>query len=137
MNKKSIFNFLLVLMTINIKVFGFQNTTKPNVLLIITDEHNFRTIGAHRKLLSEKEALMWGSTVVKTPNIDRIANEGAILTSMYAAAPVCTPSRAAIFSGSCPTVVSSGDNDRGISINQTTIAKVFRSSGYTTGYVEK
>jgi uncharacterized sulfatase len=80
---------------------------------------------------------MWGSAVVETPNIDRIGNEGAIFTSFYAAAPVCTPSRASIFTGKCPLEVSSGDNDRGITTIENTIAKVFRNDGYTTGYIGK
>ena len=110
---------------------------KPNIILIITDEHNFRTIGAHRNLLTPEEALIWGNTVVETPNIDRIGNEGAIFTSFYAAAPVCTPSRASVFTGKCSLEVSSGDNDTGITPNENTIAKVFRSDGYKTAYVGK
>ena len=76
---------------------------KPNIILIFTDEHNFRTIGAHRKLLSKKQAEIWGEgTIVETPNIDRIANEGAICSSYYVSSPVCGPSRAAIISGLYP-----------------------------------
>ena len=117
--------------------FHIRGQEKPNVILIITDEHNFRTIGAHRDLLPADEALMWGNTVVETPNIDRIGNEGAVFTSMYVAAPVCTASRAALMTGQCPLQVSSGDNDRGISTSENTIAKVFRNEGYATGYVGK
>lgn len=125
--------FLLTLTSISCS----QEKIKPNVILIITDEHNFRTIGAHRDLLPESEALMWGNVVVETPNIDRIAHEGAIFSSMYAVAPICAPSRASIFTGKSPKEVSSGDNNKGISVTENTIAKVFRKDGYKTAYVGK
>ena len=73
---------------------------KPNLLIIYTDEHNFRTLGAYRDAIGKEEAFIWGeNTSVPTPNIDRLANEGALCTSFYAASPVCTPSRASFVSG--------------------------------------
>ena len=46
----------------------------PNVLLIITDEHNFRTLGCYRELLPREQAEMWGpKAVVPTPHLDRLA----------------------------------------------------------------
>ena len=56
----------------------------PNILLIITDEHNFRTLGCYRDHLSKEQAEMWGpGVIVKTPNIDRLASEGVICTRAY------------------------------------------------------
>ena len=67
---------------------------KPNLIIIHTDEHNFRTLSAYQKLLPEDQAFVWGKgNNSKTPNIDKLANEGAIATSYYCASPVCTPSR--------------------------------------------
>jgi len=71
-----------------------QQEDKPNLVIIYTDEHNFRTIGAYRDLYEKKYAEIWGEgVVVETPNLDRLANEGAIFTNMYTVAPLCTPSR--------------------------------------------
>ena len=52
-------------------------TPRPNLLIIQTDEHNFRTLGCYRDTLSPEQALMWGEAVVETPHIDWIADHGA------------------------------------------------------------
>ena len=61
-----------------------------NVLIIQTDEHHFKTLGCY------------GGKIVKTPNIDWIAKNGAIATSFYATTPVCSPSRASLITGRYP-----------------------------------
>ncbi|MCP4825784.1 MAG: sulfatase-like hydrolase/transferase, partial [Shimia sp.] len=75
---------------------------KPNLIIIHTDEHNFRTLGCYRKLMPKDRALMWGPTVCETPNIDWLADNGAVATRFYATTPVCSPSRAAFVSGRYP-----------------------------------
>ncbi len=70
---------------------------QPNLLIIHTDEHNFRTLGCYRDLMSDDQSYVWGEGVkVDTPNIDWIAKNGAICDRYYATSPVCTPSRAAL-----------------------------------------
>ena len=69
------------------------NRDKPNVIVIMTDEHNFRTLGCYRETMEKRQAYMWGPSVVETPNIDWIAKSGAMCTSFYATTPVCSPSR--------------------------------------------
>lgn len=71
---------------------------KPNLVMILTDEHNIRTLSVYRDYLVKKygedKVDVWGSDAkMATPNIDALANEGAILTNFYTVAPVCTPSR--------------------------------------------
>ena len=73
-----------------------------NLLVIQTDEHNFRTLSCYRDTLSPQQALMWGKAVVDTPHIDSLAKQGAICTSFYATTPVCSPSRASLVSGRYP-----------------------------------
>ncbi|NJB83400.1 sulfatase family protein [Wenyingzhuangia aestuarii] len=128
--------FLLVLF-LKVGLFSSSAQKKPNLLYIITDEHNFRTIGAYRELLSKEEAFMWGSTVVETPNLDYLAHNGAILTSMYAASPSCTPSRAAMFTGSYPHTVKMPKNGYVLDHNIATLADVLVENGYETGYTGK
>ena len=72
---------------------------RPNLLIIHTDEHNFRTLGCYRALMPKTQALMWGETVVETPNIDWLANNGAVCTRFYGTTPVCSPSRSSFISG--------------------------------------
>ena len=69
--------------------------SRPNLLIIQTDEHNFRTLGCYRALLPADQAFIWGEGIkVDTPHLDWIAAHGAIADRFYATSPVCTPSRA-------------------------------------------
>ncbi|WP_431192259.1 sulfatase family protein [Rhodopirellula bahusiensis] len=109
-----------------------------NVLIIQTDEHNFRTLGCYRDTLPMEEAEIWGDgAVVETPNIDSIAARGAICTSFYATSPVCTPSRAAFFTGRYPQNTGAYQNDRPLRGDMVTFAEVLRQAGYATGYAGK
>jgi arylsulfatase A-like enzyme len=103
----------------------------------MTDEHNFRTLGAYRKQLSKEQALMWGSEVVETPNIDWLADNGAIATSFYASSPVCTPSRGAFVTGMYPQNNHSVQNNIPLRDDEITFAKVLKDNGYATGYIGK
>ncbi|EMI18956.1 sulfatase family protein [Rhodopirellula maiorica SM1] len=110
----------------------------PNVLIIQTDEHNFRTLGAYRETLPPDQAFVWGDdAVVQTPSIDSIANRGVICTSFYATSPVCTPSRAAFFSGVPPHKTGAHSNDQPYRNDIVTFAEVLRRDGYSTGYAGK
>lgn len=109
-----------------------------NLLVIQTDEHNFRTLGCYRDHLSEDQALIWGpKAVVETPAIDSIAKRGAICTSFYATSPVCTPSRASFFTGLYPQNTGSPQNDLPMKNEMVTFAEVLKRKGYATGYAGK
>ena len=110
---------------------------QPNFLYIMTDEHNFRTIGAYRDLLPEAQAKMWGDSVVETPNLDFLADNGAIFTSMYATSPSCTPSRAAMFTGDYPQTNAIEKNGKFLPKTVPTLANILVDNGYRTGYVGK
>ena len=111
---------------------------QPNVLVIITDEHNFRTLGCYREQLPREQAEMWGpGVIVETPHIDRIAHEGAICTRAYATAPVCTPCRAAMITGLYPQNTGAPKNDMKLRGDVPTLAKILGSSGYRTSFVGK
>jgi len=111
---------------------------KPNLIIIQTDEHNFRTISAYQKLLSEEQAFVWGKgNNSKTPNIDRLADEGAIATSYYCASPVCTPSRASFVTGLYPQATGAPKNGLHLSKDVPTFATILRDKGYATSYVGK
>ncbi len=60
---------------------------KPNILLIFTDQHRFDALGAA------------GSKVIKTPNLDRLASEGALYTNCMTPSPLCQPARACAVTG--------------------------------------
>ena len=77
--------FLLSLIfTFNFSLSFLQaEKSKPNFIIIFTDDQGYGDLGC------------FGSTKIKTPNIDRMAKEGRRFTNFMVASPVCTPSRAA------------------------------------------
>ena len=70
---------------------------QPNIVLIFTDDQGYNDLGC------------FGSQTIKTPHLDRMAEEGLILTSFYAQ-PVCGVSRAALMTGSYPIRVAEPNN---------------------------
>lgn len=123
-------------------IFNSLNTVasdnSPNLLIIQTDEHNFRTLGCYREHLSEDQAFVWGPGVkVDTPYIDSLANDGAICTSFYAVSPVCTPSRASFVSGMYPQATGSWKNDLPLNDDIVTFAEILKNKGYATSYLGK
>ena len=71
-------------------VAGKLYAAKPNFVIIFTDDQGYGDLSC------------FGSKTIKTPNIDRIAQEGRKFTSFMVASPVCTPSRAALLTGCYP-----------------------------------
>jgi arylsulfatase A-like enzyme len=110
----------------------------PNLLVIQTDEHNFRTLGCYRDRLPVDQAEIWGpGVVVETPNIDWIARNGALAERFYATSPVCTPSRASFMTGRYPQNTGAISNNLPMKDEMVTFAEVFRRAGYATGYAGK
>ncbi len=117
---------------------GRAPTARPNLVVIQTDEHNFRTLGAYRALLPKEQAFIWGDGVkVDTPNLDWIAQHGAIADRFYATSPVCTPSRAALMTGRYPQNTGAIQNDLPLRDEMVTFAEVLQRNGYATGYAGK
>src|SRR6185503_12389244 len=101
-----------------------QRATRPNIIFIMTDDHAAHAIGAY------------GSRVNKTPHLDRLAREGALLTNLFATNSICTPSRAAILTGQYShlngvTMFNRFDSSR------MTVARMLQQGGYHTGMFGK
>jgi arylsulfatase A-like enzyme len=121
-----------------VPVVQCQGADKPNVIVFQTDEHNFRTIGAYREHLSEKQAFPWGNGVaVTTPHIDSLADNGSIATKFYANTPVCAPARAAFVSGHYPQNTPVVSNGVHLDDDIITYSKVLKDAGYVTGFAGK
>lgn len=111
---------------------------KPNLLIIQTDEHNFRTLGCYREHLSNDQAYVWGEgNNVETPNLDYLAHNGTMFTKFYASAPVCSPSRSSMVSGLYPQHTGVTHNDLPMKDEVVTYAKVLADNGYKTGFIGK
>jgi arylsulfatase A-like enzyme len=117
---------------------GAAGADGPNLLVIQTDEHNFRTLGCYRRTLSPEQAFVWGpESFVETPHIDWLAERGALCTSFYATTPVCSPSRAAFVSGRYPQNTPVVTNNIPMDDDVVTFAEILRRRGYATGYAGK
>jgi len=113
-------------------------TRKPNLLIIQTDEHNFRTLGCYRRTLIPDQALVWGpDAVVETPNIDWLAEQGALCTRFYATTPVCSPSRSSFLSGRYPQNTPVVSNNIPMADDIVTFADTLGQRGYACGYAGK
>lgn len=135
MKKQLTIAFLSVTLIGNI---SNAQTKKPNLIIIHTDEHSFRTLGCYRDLMPKEQAFVWGPDAkVETPNIDKIADEGVICTSYYASSPVCTPSRASLMTGLYPQATGAPKNGLHLNEDVPTFAKLLRDQGYATSYVGK
>lgn len=116
---------------------------KPNVVVVMTDEHNLRTISCYRDYLLSKyknKALVdvWGKNLfVSTPNIDKLASQGAMFTNWYTASPSCTPSRASFLSGMFPHKTGALFNNDAIDPQIKTWADALQQQGYNTAYFGK
>lgn len=112
---------------------------EPNLLVIYTDEHNFRTLGCYRKLLEEQgQSEIWGDgIIVDTPNIDSLADEGMIFRNFYSAYPICTPSRASLLTGKYPHTMNMHYNNANMEHSETTFGEILQSKGYHTGWIGK
>ncbi len=100
---------------------------KPNVLFILTDDHRWDGLGCY------------GNASIRTPNLDRLAREGARLDRFYVASPLCCPSRAAFLTGLAPHQSGVLDNNRGVDLPKgtPTVATRLAQAGYVTGFVGK
>jgi len=102
----------------------------PNIIFIFADDLGYGDIGAY------------GSQTIDTPNIDRMAAEGAKFDQFYAASPVCTPSRAGLLTGRYPIRqgiqgVFTPESFQGMDPEEVTIAEMLKTVGYATGLVGK
>jgi len=116
------------------KVFGqiakADSADKPNFIVILTDDLGYGDIEC------------FGAKERKTPNLDRMALEGMKFTDFYSAAPVCSPSRAALMTGcyaqrvSIPRVLNPSDKI-GLNPDEITIAEILKKQGYATACIGK
>ena len=100
--------------------------SRPNILVIIADDWSYPHAG------------VYGDKVVKTPNFDRVAREGALFTNAYCAAASCTPSRASILTGRPVHQLEEGGNLHGfLPAKFDVYPDLLEQSGYVVGHTRK
>ncbi|MDQ8737162.1 sulfatase [Paenibacillus sp. LHD-38] len=102
-----------------------QQVKRPNIIFIMSDDHAAHAIGCY------------GSRINETPNIDRIANEGMRLDNCFCTNSICTPSRAAILTGTYNHVNGVKTLSDRLDGKQLTVSKLLQQNGYQTAIVGK
>jgi len=124
---KSILVSFIFLVCLSSEVSG-QNTTKakqPNIVFIISDDHAFQAIGAY------------GGKLMPTPNIDRIAKEGAIFQNSFVTNSICGPSRATLLTGKYSHQNGYPLNEKKFDVNQFLFSRLLQENNYQTAWVGK
>ncbi|MDC1105736.1 sulfatase [Prolixibacteraceae bacterium] len=102
-----------------------EKVQQPNIIFIMSDDHGYQAISAY------------GHNLNHTPNIDRIANEGALFTHGYVSNSICAPSRAAMLTGKHSFKNGKIDNVIPYNWDQDNVAKRLQKAGYETALIGK
>ncbi|MGF1582487.1 MAG: sulfatase-like hydrolase/transferase [Gemmataceae bacterium] len=115
-----------------LSLFGGElRADQPNIIFILVDDQGYYDLSCY------------GATEFRTPTIDKLAHEGVRFTDYYAAAPICSPSRAGILTGCYPrrvglaTWVQRADSRIGIAPGELTLAELLKAGGYATACIGK
>jgi len=139
--------FVLIITTLIIALFmasgckSLKNGSPPNIVFILADDLGYSQLGCY------------GSNFYKTPNIDKLAQEGMRFTNAYAAAAICSPTRASIMTGKYPArlqltdfIAGNNRNDYPLSqpdwqkyllLEEITFAEILKAEGYRTALFGK
>ena len=112
---------------INTHQIAAQNTKKPNVIIVITDDQGYGDLACT------------GNPIVKTPNLDKFYKQSVRLTDFHVA-PTCAPSRSGLMTGRYANRVGVWHTIGGVSIlreKEVTMANIFQNNGYETGMFGK
>jgi arylsulfatase A-like enzyme len=124
----------LTLATVAITVVSSAESGAPNIVIIFADDLGYGDLGCY------------GHPSIRTPNLDRMADEGMRFTDFYSACSVCTPSRAALLTGRYPIRTGMCSDTRrvlfpdsagGLQEEEITLAEALKEQGYKTGCVGK
>lgn len=97
----------------------------PHIVLVMSDDHGYGDTG------------YTGHPFVKTPNLDAMAKAGVVFNRFYAAAPVCSPTRASVMTGRHPFRGNVPNHGHYLRPHEVTIAEALKTVGYVTGHFGK
>ena len=111
-------------------ILSFAKDRKPNIIFVLADDLGWAELGCY------------GNSFNETPHLDKLAKQGIRFTHAYAAAPVCSPYRAALLTGQHPARVGILDylranSSNALPVSHVTLPKILRRNGYATGMVGK
>jgi arylsulfatase A len=109
---------------------GTEPAPRPNFVVILCDDLGYGDLGCY------------GHPAIRTPHLDRLAAQGMRLTDCYAAAPVCSPSRAGLLTGRTPSRLGvyswiPAEHPMHLARDEITIGTLLKKAGYRTAHVGK
>jgi arylsulfatase A-like enzyme len=122
---------VLAVGTQSVRAEDDPRASRPNILLIVADDLGYADLGCY------------GGKEIRTPNLDRLAEQGVRLTDFYASAPICTPTRASLMTGCYPQrfgfdwVIRYDEKDRGLPSTGASLPHLLRKRGYVTALFGK
>lgn len=102
-----------------------NETTRPNIIYIMSDDHSYQSISAY------------GHGLNHTPNIDKLADQGMLFNRAFVTNSICGPSRAVMLTGKHSHVNGFMDNHSTFNNGQQTVAGLMQDAGYQTAVVGK
>lgn len=127
MNRIVLHALAVILFSLANSGLGADQTPRPNVILVLTDDQGWWDVGAH------------GNQTIETPVIDRLMTEGVSFSRFYCSA-VCTPTRASLMTGRHSQRTGAIDTYMGRDVldsSEITLGQVFQKQGYRTGIFGK
>ena len=129
MHRVNRFFLIVICFTLSVGASADGNEKQPNIVLIISDYMGYHDIEPY------------GAEDVRTPSLARLASEGVTMTDFYAAAPVCGPARAALYTGQYPARIGFETNIRtetdGLSSSIPSLPRWLNDAGYRTALFGK
>ena len=98
---------------------------RPNVVLLLSDDHNYRVLGCA------------GNDILRTPNLDRLAADGVYFDRCFTPNPICTPSRACLYTGQDSWTNGVTFNGKTINQNSPLLPRLLADAGYETCFIGK
>jgi len=101
------------------------STSKPNVVLLLSDDHNYHALGCA------------GNGILRTPNLDRLAANGVYFDRCFTPNPICTPSRACLYTGQDSWSNGVTFNGKAINPDSPLLPRLLADAGYETCFIGK
>lgn len=115
----------LILMLLMAALSASVKAEKPNIILVMADDQGWGDVGYN------------GHPFVQTPELDAMAAAGFVFDRCYAAAPVCSPTRASVMTGRHPIRAKVPNHGRYLRPQEQTIGETLKAAGYVTGFFGK
>ena len=126
----TVISFFLALQLVAQSETNVNTTDRPNIVFIMSDDHAVSAVSAYDDWLAE---------IAPTPNIDRIADNGMLMTRTFNTNSICGPSRASILTGKYSHINGFFKNEKGGDFDgsQVTFPKLLQGAGYETAVIGK